>query len=1042
MAKETKLHRRGKTGVPSHSPPARSRATEARRSAVLLGALAAVGEGVSVFDADLILVAANERFAELLSLPPEFAEPGTKLRDILRFQADRGDFGTGPDAEVEHRLRNYWQSSELESERTIQLDRVLRVRRRRLADGSFVSIYADVTDTKRAEAALRQSEQRFKDFAEAGSDWFWEWDAERRYTWLSPRIQQVTGRAEGFFIGKRREDAGQIDADDPGYRRHLEDVAARRPFRDFRFRSVYPDGPRWFQQSGKPIFDADGTFVGYRGTGREITALVAAEEQSRLAQDWLASGIGALPHAVCVFDRDGRMVAWNDAYKLMHPGIEHLFTHGTPFETLLRAALSIHVPAIAPDEVEAYVARRMAFHRNPQGSFERQLADGRWQEILESTLPDGGWLVIIHDITERKRAEAGLRASEQRFRDFAEAASDWLWEWDTEQRLTYLSDRVTQVFGLPVESLLGRRRGEVGTVDADPAQSRAYADAIAERLPFRDLRYRLTLPNGRQVLISSSGKPRFDTDGTFLGYLGTGRDITATAAMEQAAKLAQDRLAAAIDGVPVAIGLFDAEDRLVTWNRAYQELHDRVDQKIHVGIAFRRLIEDGTTSGLLDAVGADRDAYLERRIAFHANPVGSFERRLFDGTWQELREFRLPDGGVMTAQTDVTERKQAEEALRRSEQRLALHLDQTPIGAVEWDTQGRVVVWNRAAERIFGYSREEMVDRHSMKLIVPERVSAHVGGVLRDLQSGAGGRRSTNENITKDGRIITCDWYNTSLIGPDGKVVGIAALVQDITERIRTESELRVAKEAAEASDRAKSELLANISHELRTPLNAIIGFSEVIAEAMLGPVGTPRYVEYARDIRFSGVHLLSIINDLLDISKIEAGRFELHEEVVDPSELAEASLRLVRERAVKGGVHCQMAVAPQLPRLQADPRAMKQILLNLLSNAVKFTEPGGDVRLGVHVDTTGGLVFAVSDTGIGIRPEDIPRALAPFTQIDSQFNRRHEGTSLGLPLARKLVELHGGSLDLASTPGQGTTVTVRLPAERMMVPLKVANKQ
>jgi PAS domain S-box-containing protein len=1168
MAKGTLPKGRGKASVPKTS--ASRRRTPARdQSAVLLAALAAVGEGVSVFDAGLVLVAANARFAELLTLPPEMVKPGVSLRDILAFQAARGDFGSGQDASVEHRIERYWQADELELERPYHGDRVLRVRRRKLADESIVSVYADITETKRAEAALRHSEHRFKDFAEAGSDWLWEWDTERRYTWHSPRLTQVTGRPEAFYIGKRREDVGLVDTDDPSYQRNLDDIANRRPFRDFRFRSIYPYGPRWFQQSGKPVYDNDGTFLGYRGTGRDVTALVEAEAQARLAQDRLAQAIGGLPHCFAQFDRDGHMVACNDAYRRMHPAIAHLMTPGVHFIDLLRASLATGIPSIPPEEHEAYLARRLAYHHDVNGSFERPLADGGWQEILESPLPDGGWLVIIHDITarkraeaeanraqaelaaamdsmplaigifdphdrlliwnraydemharlsqplvagttltamieyavahgfvgvpqherdaylarrlafhanpvggfefqlndgvwqelheyrlpdgrlmlvmenisERKRAEEALRASEQRFRDFAEAASDWLWEWDTEQRLTYVSERVAQVFGQPVENFLGRRREEIGAVDADPTQRAAYEEAIAKRDPFH-VSYRLTLAGGRQILISSSGKPRFAPDGTFLGYLGTGRDITATVAMEQAAQLAQDRLAAAINSMPVAIGLFDTEDCLVTWNRAYEELHHRAQVTIRAGMTFRQLIDAGATSTLIGLAAAERDAYVERRLAFHANPVGGFERCLSDGSWQELREYRLPDGGLMMAMNDITERKQAEEALRRSEQRLALHLDQTPIGAVEWDPQGRVVVWNRAAEQIFGYSREEVIGRRSFDLIVPKRTRTHVQGTLDRLWTGDGGQRSTNENVTKDGRTITCDWHNTTLIGADGEVVGIAALVQDITERMHAEAELREAKEAAEASDRAKSEFLANISHELRTPLNAIIGFSEVIAEAMLGPVGTPRYVEYARDIRFSGVHLLSIINDLLDISKIEAGRFELHEEMASAAELAEASLRLVRERAEKGGVHCEIAVMPDLPPLLADPRAMKQILLNLLSNAVKFTEPGGRVTLSVEVDAAGGLVYVVADTGIGIRPEDIPRALAPFTQIDSQFTRRHEGTGLGLPLARKLVELHGGSLDLASTPGQGTTVTVRLPTERLVPERKVANKQ
>jgi two-component system cell cycle sensor histidine kinase PleC len=221
------------------------------------------------------------------------------------------------------------------------------------------------------------------------------------------------------------------------------------------------------------------------------------------------------------------------------------------------------------------------------------------------------------------------------------------------------------------------------------------------------------------------------------------------------------------------------------------------------------------------------------------------------------------------------------------------------------------------------------------------------------------------------------------------------------------------------------------MSHELRTPLNAIIGFAEIIQMEMLGPVGTDRYLEYATDIGTSGHHLLNLINDLLDLSKIEAGKLELHESWVEIPATIETCLRLVKERALNHGVELTTEQIGTLPPIWADERAMKQILLNLLTNAVKFTPQGGRVTVRALMDEDQRLRLAVSDTGIGISEKDMPKVLEAFGQIDSAMNRKHAGTGLGLPLTRRLIELHGGEFAIESAIGKGTTVSARFPAQR-----------
>jgi signal transduction histidine kinase len=223
------------------------------------------------------------------------------------------------------------------------------------------------------------------------------------------------------------------------------------------------------------------------------------------------------------------------------------------------------------------------------------------------------------------------------------------------------------------------------------------------------------------------------------------------------------------------------------------------------------------------------------------------------------------------------------------------------------------------------------------------------------------------------------------------------------------------------------------MSHELRTPLNAILGFSELIKNELLGPLGNQRYRDYAGDIHESGTHLLQVITDILDISKVEAGKLELHEEAVDVGDLIGNSVRLIAVRAKEAGLSVTVKTESGLRGIYGDERLIKQCLINLLSNAVKFTPDGGYIIVRALNGPDGTMVISVADTGIGIEKDEIPRVLAPFGQADGSLSRKYEGTGLGLPLVKSFVELHGGSLDIQSGIGVGTTVTIRFPAERVL---------
>jgi two-component system cell cycle sensor histidine kinase PleC len=261
-----------------------------------------------------------------------------------------------------------------------------------------------------------------------------------------------------------------------------------------------------------------------------------------------------------------------------------------------------------------------------------------------------------------------------------------------------------------------------------------------------------------------------------------------------------------------------------------------------------------------------------------------------------------------------------------------------------------------------------------------------------------------------------------------------AALIVAKQDAERSAESARVAMIKAQTSDRAKSEFLANMSHELRTPLNAILGFSEIMKNEILGSLGVEQYKEYTQDIHESGAYLLDVITDILDISKVETGNLELAESEVELSEAIGKSIRLVQERAQDAGVKI-IAKADGLPVIYADERLVKQCLVNLLSNSVKFTPEGGKIEICVGRPENGGLSVAVSDTGIGISQEDFERVLSPFGQVESAYSGTYEGTGLGLPITKALIELHDGTLTLESVVGVGTTIILSFPKERVLEP-------
>ncbi len=416
-------------------------------------------------------------------------------------------------------------------------------------------------------------------------------------------------------------------------------------------------------------------------------------------------------------------------------------------------------------------------------------------------------------------------------------------------------------------------------------------------------------------------------------------------------------------------------------------------------------------------------------------------RRLSDGQRMWVSEnahvIRGEDGEVLGYQgtvMDITERRRANEILRREREFVVAMLDTAEALICVIDMDGQVVRFNKACERLSGYSLSEVIGRPVYDFVIPEQDHDSLKNMLSSLRMGVYPNTHLNYWTCRNGGQRLIEWSNTALRDESGKVAYCVAIGIDVTERKQAEEDLQLAKEEAESANRAKSEFLANMSHELRTPLNAVIGFAEILENQMFGEMGDSRYGDYARDIRTSATHLLGIINNILDLSKVEAGRLELIDAPTDVADVLSSCLNIVKAMTHANEVSFRIEADADLPYLMTDERMLRQILLNILSNALKFTPAGGRITVTLKSEPEKDAYrIIIADTGIGMTAENITKALTPFGQVESSLSRKYDGTGLGLPLSRSLIELHGGRLNIESEPEKGTEVTLHFPGNRIV---------
>gem|GEM_PF-678998 len=858
--------------------------------------------------------------------------------------------------------------------------------------------------------------------------------------YMSPSVEKLLGHRADDFLA-RREFLDEITPPEDQVLRlaALDRAVGGAPF-DLVHRLICADGSvRWVRAKANVINGHDGRPVRLDGTLNDVTAERLTVERGRQSD--------ALYRAV-VEDQQEAIVRFRPDHTITFANRQYAEFYNLAPEDLLGVKLS---DLLAPHELKEVfdyletltLTRPVCVHE-----YEKPLPGGgrRWLRWVNRALFDAVGAVseyqcVGHDIGDIKRLESELEDRREMLSLAVASSGDGIFEWHVDGNYVWFSPRWKEIFGYADDEL----PNSLATWErlVEPADRLRILNEIDRYLhkPEGVLRTtgRYRHRNGSTVYIESRVISRQGKPGSKTRLVGAMTDVTAKVVADQ-------RMQDAIESLSDGFAWFDPDDRMIMHNSRFLEF-------------FPFLAGLGTLSGLpfIDMVRhpdgemgrmPDPEAYVAARMKQHSEG-GSFELPLHNGGWVRVSERRTKEGGIVSIWSDITE-------LKRAQQRLTDAVAAMQEGFILVGPDDTILIANQRCREIYpiaghlleaGRSYREFLRYGAEQgefLEAVGRADDYIAEVLRLLHSDENVRI---ERPLADGRWVLISQRRMS----DGSVVGIRT---DLTPQKRREAELESAHKqlekqaralvdlaekleearlsAVEAS-RAKTRFLAHMSHELRTPLNAVLGFTRLMDDELFGPIGVPKYKEYIGLIHESGAHLLSLINDVLDLSKIEAGRMELDRREISVIELTGSSTRLMEGLAKDRQIKLEVHVMPDCPTIYGDERSLKQIVINLLSNALKFTQAGGRVTLSIARQGDGGTAMTVVDTGIGMTAEDILKALDPFGQVDGEIARQHHGTGLGLPLVKAMAEAHGGSLSIDSVPGVGTTMIVHLPGPQLV---------
>jgi PAS domain S-box-containing protein len=916
-----------------------------------------------------------------------------------------------------------------------------------------ISVAREIGERKRAEAVLRDSEESYRTIFQSVADAIYVLDVETGAILdANPAACELNGRT---LEEMRTLGIGGMSSTESGFTWELAGELIRRAAEGD------PQQVEWMgmHSSGNPVWgEVTLRRVAILGqprvlaTVRDITDRKEAEEALRRANEELERRVEARTAELAVANRaleteisehraarerlvertremEGIFQAMPDLYFRMDME-GRILDYRTARDGNLYAPPSAFMGARMQDVVPPELGRRFTdalaeIHRTGEMvAMEYTLEIGGTPRDYEARLlplADGSVIDLVRDITARKDAERALRASEEHFRAVIENSSDVATIVSAEGRVEYISPAVTRVLGHDPAEMIGE--SAIARVHPDDVPTVAAAVEELARTPAAhvSVRYRFRHRDGSwRVLESMSRKMWPDAAAPMVV---NSRDITERERAERALQERETRFRRMIENASDMIQIVGPDTRVVYTGPSVLPLLGYTPEEIAGTSAFDYLHPD------------DVQATLARFAEMLAQPgvpvLAEYRVRHRNGGWRDFEAVAMTfssastEEGVVVNARDITERKRAAEALRRSEERFRAMIENAHDSIVILDGEGTMRYQSPSVQRVLGYTPEELIGRSAFDYVHPDdapRVAQMLAAVIRHPgTTGAVDYRFRH----RDGGWRLFEAFGRTLL-PDSPEEGVVTNVRDVTERRRSEDALRQAKADAERANQAKSEFLSRMSHELRTPLNSILGFGQILAEVELGAADR----KAVHHILTAGEHLLNLIDEVLDISRIEAGRAHLSLEPVRLDAVVREAVGMVRPIADARGVWVSVDVADAGVFVHADRQRLAQVLLNLLSNAVKYNRPAGQVRIACEAmrgeDGAGRVRLRVEDTGHGIPAGERDQLFVPFARLGAERSGI-EGTGLGLSLSRRLVEAMGGRLELEGSTPAGSTFAVEL---------------
>ncbi|MCL4294749.1 MAG: PAS domain S-box protein [Anaerolineae bacterium] len=915
-------------------------------------------------------------------------------------------------------------------------------------------------------AELQEDQNLYSLLLENVSDVIWILDLDTgRFRYVSPSVQRLRGYTPAEVL-----EQSLAEALTPDSFQYLQQVLPQRlhSFQQGQTKSYVDeigqpcrDGTIVWTETTTRFFANDNTgHLEVYGVSRDISERKQAEETIRLKEELLQLTGEMAKVGGWEFDSLTLQGTWTDEVARIHeldPGQETNVELGVSFyvgnsREKIEQAIKEAIEKAQPYDLELELVTAKGKHK--------------WVRSMGTPIIQNGRVVkvrgIFQDITERKETEQALRENEERLRLALTVSGMGVWERELQNDAVFWSPECYEIFG--VEHFGGTLESFLDFIHPDdivPMRS-LVEQALVKKGSFV-VEFRIIRPDGVIRWISNFGRVTYDACGQPLRLVGTVQDITERKLAEEALRQSEQKYRSIIESSVEGIMLVGGDGVVLEWNQAQEEITGLARSAAlgqHIWeVQFSLALPGRQTPEVYERIKAFYHRLLKtgKKEMELARPLEQIIQHL-NGEQRFVQGILYPiptaQGFMLTGMfRDITDLKRTENVLRESEEWLRLAYEAGDLGTWRHDLTTGMLHLDARARTHFGFDAGAVLLADLLTRVHPDDLARLRQEIAASLDPASDEHYTTEYRIIHPGGAIR--WvsiYGRVYFEGEGSerhpVLGVGTS-QDITARKQAEMELkaeraslarRVKERTAELSRanaelaqamRAKDEFLANMSHELRTPLNAILGLSESLQEEQIFGSLNEHQLKSVRTIEQSGHHLLELINDILDLAKIEAGKLELQPELVSVIDVCQASLAFVKETASKKNQQLSFDLSDWQVNVKADPRRLKQILVNLLSNAVKFTPVGGRVSLEVTPSPEEGAIrFAVQDNGIGIAAEDMAKLFKPFIQLDASLSRHFEGTGLGLALVRRLADLHGGSVSVesAGVPGQGSRFTLSLP--------------